>query len=192
MRILNLGFDFDGLFIDCGKMKVDALKSIYGLDLSPARCNKKILLGEGHLTRDQYRELRKIIYSGIRQSDFPMEEVEGVLEYIPRLVSDGHKILVITSRSGAKLEVAKEWCARKGLKLDFIGVGYGKSKAEAAKGLDFFVDDDLDKLEPLVGVVPHRFLFSWGYNEHLETGNLANRVSSWEELYNKIKEIALE
>lgn len=56
-------------------------------------------------------------------------------------------------------------------------------------GLDLYVDDDFDKLEPLVGVVPHLFLFSWGYNAHEEVGTIAKRVASREGLYYAIKHL---
>ena len=66
-------------------------------------------------------------------------------------------------------------------------MGYGKSKDPAVKDFDMFVDDDLDKLEQLMDIVPHRYLFSWGYNEHVDETDIAKRVSSWEELYNVVQ-----
>jgi len=183
---MKIGLDFDGVISDCGKLKSDGAKKLYGVDIPPAKFKKEIVVGEKHLTMEQYRELQKIIY-GTREIGFLMEPVDGVLHFLPRLVADGHTVLVVTSRGEVELEIAKEWSTRQGLQLDFVGVGYGNSKANAANGLDFYIDDDLDKLEPLVGVVPHRYLFSWGYNAHVDVGEVAKRVASWEELYRTIQ-----
>ena len=183
---MKIGLDFDGVISDCGKLKSDGAKKLYGVDIPPAKFKKEIVVGEKHLTMEQYRELQKIIY-GTREIGFLMEPVDGVLHFLPRLVADGHTVLVVTSRGEVELEIAKEWSTRQRLQLNFAGVGYGNSKASAASGLDFYVDDDLDKLEQLVGIVSHRFLFSWGYNTHVDIGTVANRVASWEELYRTIQ-----
>src|SRR3989344_6119641 len=185
---MRIGLDFDGVISDCGKLKSDGAKKLYGVDIPPAKFKKEIVVGEKHLTAEQYRELQKSIY-GTKELGFLMELVDGAHYYISQLVADGHTVLVVTSRGEVELEIAKEWSIRQGLQLNFVGVGYGNSKADAASGLDFYVDDDLDKLEPLVGVVPHRFLFSWGYNAHVEVGNVAKRVASWKELYGIITKL---
>ena len=177
---MKIGLDFDGVISDCGKLKSDIARELYGLDIPPEKFKKEIVIGEGYLTTEQYRDLQKIIY-GTYKFGLRMEPVIGVLESIPRLMASGHTLLVVTSRTETELEIAKEWCAKQGLALNFIGVGYGRSKAEACVGLDVYIDDDLDKLEPLVNIVPHRFLFSWGYNSHIALGTIALPISSWKE-----------
>ena len=183
---MKIGLDFDGVISDCGKLKSDGAKKLYGVDIPPAKFKKEIVVGEKYLTAGQYRELQKIIY-GTREVGFLMEPVGGVLHHLPLLVAEGHIILIVTSRGEVEIEIAKEWSLLQGLQLDFVGVGYGNSKADAATGLNLYVDDDLDKLEPLVDVVPHRFLFSWGYNAHVDIGTIAKRIASWEELYRAVQ-----
>lgn len=187
---MRIGLDFDGAISNCGKLKSDAAKQLYGVDIPPGRFKRELVVGEGpgQLSLVQYRDLQTIIYAD-RKVGLLMEPVDGALEYIPRLIADGHSVGVITSRKDSSLEVAREWSVMKGLKLDFVGLGYGESKAGAAAGLDVYIDDDLDKLEPLVGVVPNRYLFSWEYNSHIEAGTIATRVSSWGEFYNCIRTI---
>ncbi len=177
---MKIGLDFDGVISDCGKLKSDAAKKLHGLNIPPEKFKKEIVIGEGHLTAEQYHDLQKIIY-GTREVGFLMEPVVGMLESVPQLLALGHTLLIVTSRGEAELEIAREWSVKQGLALDFIGVGYGVSKATACIGLDVYIDDDLDKLEPLVGIVPHRFLFSWGYNNHIDEGAIAKRISSWQE-----------
>ncbi len=183
---MEIGFDFDGVIADCGKLKSDGAKKLYGIDIPPEKFKKEIVLREKHLTAEQYREFQKTLYE-MREIGFLMEPVDGMSIYLPRLIADGHTILIVTSRDGIAFEIAQEWSVRQGLQLDFVSVGYGNSKANAAAGLDVYTDDDLDKLKPLVSVVPNRFLFSWGYNTHLDAGTTAKRVASWEEIYRNIQ-----
>lgn len=185
---MKIGLDFDGVISNCGKLKSDAAKKLYGLNIPPEKFKKEIVIEEGHLTADQYHTLQKIIY-GTRDVGFLMEPVAGMLSSIPQLFALGHTILIVTSRGDIELEIAKEWSVRQGLALDFIGVGYGVSKANACVGLDVYIDDDLDKLEPLVGVVPHRFLFSWGYNSHINETPIAKRIGSWTEFCQIIRSL---
>lgn len=182
---MKIGLDFDGVISDSGKLKSDMAKKHYGLDIPPERFKREIVISEGYMTGDGYRDLLNIVY-GTREAGLLMEPVFEMKESIEELLSMGHSVVVITSRVDEKLEIAKEWSLRQGIKLDFTGVKYGTSKAEACAGLDVFIDDDFDKLEPLVGVVPHRFLFSWGYNNDVETGNIAKRVHSWNEFLQNI------
>ena len=183
---MKIGLDFDGVISDCGKLKSEGAKRLYGIEVPPSDFKKEIVVGGGYLTAEQYRELQRIIYE-TTEYGLLMEPVEGALFHIPQLLSEGHTILVVTSRYGESLELAKEWSVNHGLRLDFIGISYGGNKAVAATGLDFFVDDDFDKLEPLVDVVPYRFLFSWEYNAHVDTGLVAKRVLSWKHLYDEIQ-----
>ncbi len=190
MRPLNIGLDFDGVISDCGKLKSDAARKLYGVEIPSAQFKKELVVGRGLLTMEQYRRLQQIIY-GTREVGFLAEPVEGMLTHLPKLLEEGHRIRIVTSRSGDQLDIAREWCGRHGIALDFTGVGYGVSKAGAAAGLDLYVDDDLDKLSPLVGIVPHRFLFDWGYNRHIDETGVARRVASWEELHDRVTELTV-
>ncbi len=178
---MKIGLDFDGVISNCGKLKCDAARKLFGVDIPAERFKKELVVDGGLLTLEQYRDLQYQIYA-TRELGMLMEPVAGMLHILPRLIADGHYIKIITSRDGVQLDVAKEWSATQGLALDFIGVGFGLSKAGAAAGFDLFVDDDLDKLAQLIDVVPHRLLFSWGYNAHIDASGIAERVSSWDEL----------
>src|SRR3989338_1359975 len=118
---MRIGLDFDGVISDCGRYKSDGAKKLYGVDIPPAKFKKEIVVGEKHLTMEQYRELQKIIY-GTHEIGFLMEPVDGVLHFLPRLVADGHTVLVVTSRGEVELEIAKEWSTRQRLPLFFAGV----------------------------------------------------------------------
>lgn len=188
---MKIGLDFDGVISDCGRLKSDGAKKIYGVEIPPERFKKELVVDAGILTLNQYKYLQKQIY-GTREIGLTMLPVEGVLEFVPLLQMEGHDLRIITSRTGSKSEIAREWLRLKGLDLHIRGVGKNVSKAKACRGLDIYIDDDLDKLESLIDIVPHRYLFSWGYNKHIEIPNeVAKRINSWRDFYEEIKMLSL-
>jgi len=194
---MRIALDFDGVLSDCGALKSAQAKRLYGVDIPSERFKKELVVkdlvgeDEGILTMAEYRVLQEAVYSDF-DVGLTMQPVSGMLEYLPRLLNEGHEIRIVTSRDGVRLDVAKAWAEKHALELEFTGVGYGKSKAPATEGFDLVVDDDLEKLEPLVGVVRHRYLFGWGYNAHVDIGDVAIRVNSWEELYSIIQQTHAE
>lgn len=189
MPHLHIGLDFDGVISDCGKLKSEAALRLYGLDIRADEFKKELVVERGLMTMKQYRDLQHGIYA-TREHGLAAAPVSGVKEAIASLQDEGHRLRVITSREGEALAIAKEWMDAHGIGLDVTGVGYGVSKARAAEGCDVYVDDDLDKLEGLVGVVPHLYLFSWGYNRHIDASAVARRVASWNHLRAEIADVA--
>jgi len=187
---MKIGLDFDGVIADCGRLKSEVALQLYGVKISPENFKKELVTSQGLLTLTQYRELQSKIYS-TRQYGLQMSPVPGVFKYLSLLVNQ-HEIQIVTSRGEEETQIAQEWqdLHYSNSKIGFTSVGYENSKVDALKGFDVFVDDDLDKIEPLVGIVPHRFLFSWGYNQHIPEGSIATRISSWEELYQHILSIS--
>ena len=186
---MRIGLDFDGVISDCGILKSEGAKKLYGIDIPPERFKKELVIDTGILTAKQYRYLQKQIYS-TREIGLTMLPVKGVLEFVPLLQQEGHKLRIVTSRGKPESEIAREWMELRGLDVSLVGVGTG-SKADACQDLEVYIDDDLDKLESLVGVVPHMYLFSWGYNHHINVPKgVAERVKSWEDFYNKISSLS--
>lgn len=189
---MKIGLDFDGVIADTGKLKSVLAKKLYGLELSSARFKKEFVIKKKLLSLEKYRELQDVIYGNKKMIDL-MEPVEDALYFIDRLIREGHSILVITSREKASLEMAKKWLEKCRLSdksgVSLIGVGIKNTKVRAAKGLDVYLDDDFDKLEPLVKVVPHLFLFSWSFNQHIDEKNVALRITNWRDFYSKVKQI---
>lgn len=183
---MNIGLDFNGVIVDWGKLTCEGARELYSVDIPLEKSRKEMIVGEGYLTEEQYVELQ-LTLNRTREFGSRMEPLYGALYYISRLIEDGHKVIVVTSRSMPALAIAKEWSSERGLYLDFISVGYGVSKADAAQGLDLFVDDSLEKLKQLKGIVPHRYLFSWSYNAHEDEGEVAQRIGSWKGLYDTVR-----
>lgn len=187
---MRIGLDFDGVITDCGKLKSERARQNYGIEIPPERFKKELVVDTGILTLKQYRYLQKQIYE-TREIGLTMSPVEGVLEFVPRLQQEGYMLTIVTSRDNSASNIAREWMKMNGLDVHLISSGLGRSKANVCKDLDVYIDDDLDKLEPLIGIVPHRYLFSWGYNEHIRIPKeAAKRIKSWQHFYNEIKRLA--
>jgi len=186
---MRVGIDFDGVVTDCGRLKSEGILQLYGITIAPDDIKTELVVGKGILTLEQYRHMQHSVYS-TREIGLGMAPVTGALEYIQLLQREGYDITVITSRTELQASIAREWLEARNLELRMVAVGGGRSKAEACAGIDAYIDDDADKLEPLVGVVPHRFLFSWGYNRHIDMPDtVAKRVASWQEFYETLSSI---
>ena len=121
-----------------------------------------------------------------------MKPVWGVRTYLKRLAGDEHELAIVRMRTGKSQELAEKWMENQNLPLvPFIEVGWGenRSKAPYLRGFDVFLDDDLDRLEPVAGIVPHLFLFSWGYNLMENESGIATRIHSWKEFYQEVTKL---
>lgn len=185
---MRIGLDFDGVITDSCHMKQEYLKQNYGLEMPPHLIKREIMVGRGLLTNEQYDKLN---YEIAFSEDWAkqMTPVPGMLTYLPKLLAEGDNICIVTNRSGQARDIAERYLNTKGIFVPVYGMGKGASKANACKGLDTFIDDDLDKLENLIDIVPNRYLMSWSFNEHHETKDIAKRVLGWEEFYNDIQRV---
>lgn len=186
---MKIGLDFDGVITNCGKLRSDAGKKLYGIDVSPDLFRRDYVVEKGLLTHEQYDDFQQKIY-GTRDIGLLMEPVEDAFHYIKLLQKERHHVSVVTSRGEVELGIAKEWSRKHRLSLNIIGVGQKNSKAKALTGFDVFIDDNLDKLIQLIGYVNHRFLFSWGYNHDEEETGIATRIASWKEFYTSIQTLS--
>lgn len=181
---LEVGLDFDGVFANSHPVKALVAKEKFGVDIDPEFFRRENIIPLGILNEEQYKELGAISMGGT----YPIPPVEGLLEHLPVLMQI-HMVRVVTSRSGGMLVAAQDWLKGHSLELPIRGVGYRVSKVDACKGLDVYVDDDLDKLVPMIGIVPNLFFFSWPWNKHEVAPNDIKRVWSWVELMESIHQI---
>ncbi len=122
---MKIGLDFDGVIADCGQLKSQAAKEIYGIDVPRELFKREILIENGIMSGNQYSEFQKIIYHTM-EFGLRMEPVKDSFEFINKLLDLGYSVEVITSRSDSSLDVAKEWCKKNGLNIQkFTGVGGG-------------------------------------------------------------------
>lgn len=174
---MKIGLDFDGVISDCSELKSRMAKSLYGVDIPPGKFKKEIVVGEKFLTLEQYRSLQKQIYN-TREIGLTMKEVPGAISGINTLLKQ-HEVVIITSRETEAADIAREWLMRRDVNIPILSVEYGADKI-IARDCSVFIDDDMDKLLPLIGHVPNLFLFGWEYNQ-TDSHQEIKRIGSWEE-----------
>jgi hypothetical protein len=185
---MNIGLDFDGVINNLGRLKAAAAKKLFEKDLFPEDyIDKDFVLEKGLLTGEEYKTLQNFAYTEKEAVSF-MHEVPGAFLYIRKLLDDGHTIKIVTIRPEEYgLQNAKEWLAKNNFShLEIVGVGFQAKKRDHVNNIDVFVDDTLLHLYHIHDIVPHRFLFHWGYNGKYDEKEYARRVYSWEDLYSKI------
>jgi len=180
---MKIDFDFDGVVVNSHPLKAIIAKERFGVDIPPEQFRREIVLAGGLLSREQYREVGRLAMNG----SYPIPPVPEVFLYLSLLLNGKNLVRIVTSRTGEDLEFAKKWLAEHDLPdLPIIGTGYGLPKTEVCNESDVFVDDDLEKLLPLMGVIPNLLFFSWPWNAHEKEPDCIHRVSSWWDLYNHI------
>lgn len=184
---MKIGLDFDGVIANTPALKAFVTKEHYNVDIDPHVFGTPYVTDARLLSRDLYNEIRDLVYNN-KDIATHLKPIEGAEEYIKKLQSEGHSVEVVTSRFGPSVEIAKEWLAAHGIPLKLTAVGL-TSKRDAAQHLDLFIDDLLLKLYEIKDVVPHLYLYSWGYNEIYREDAFAKRVFNWEEFYNHVNKL---
>ncbi len=188
---MDIGLDLDGVVNDPIPLKREWARRLFGVDIPPEKCKREYAVGESLLTDDQYTELQECIFSSRKVGPI-INPVPGAIEYIQMLSENGHNIRIITSKNQEEMDVLVPEMRKYGLDLHVTAVGHGDDKREACSGLIVYADDDLDKLESLIEIVPYRFMFRWPYNENVDVEpHVAKSVWSWPELYGEIARINL-
>ncbi|HWR00155.1 MAG TPA: hypothetical protein VN397_04915 [Candidatus Methylomirabilis sp.] len=191
---MRIGLDFHGVVVDNADMKAQRAPYYGASTLTRSMFIKNTAVGRGahQLSGRQYQALKVDIYWRPRIAHRVMVPVAGALRFMKRLIDEGHALVIISSSSRKHMKIAGRWCAKNGLKVELVGIGMTRiDKSEAARqyNLDVFVDNDLEKLRTLVGVVPKRYLFN-GYGEkRVPVNGIAIRVSSWDELYHSLRKL---
>lgn len=183
---MHIGIDLDGVVIDSHAVKPVVALQMFGVIVPAHLCTRQMVIDHNLLTGEQYDAVNKEVYSG----RLPMKDIHQACLYIRILQDQGHQVRAITSRSvdDGTLPLALNWLSARDLSLQVTGVGYGKPKTDFCEGLELFVDDDLEKLTPLVGRVEHLLLFSSPTNRRHVTPRGIYRVDNWWEIYNYIRE----
>jgi len=186
--MLKIGIDFDGVIANARKLKSKTANLLFGIDIPSSQFTRKMVVGAGLLSAEQYLEIQKKIYLD-REIGLSIEPIEGALKYISRLLDEKYSVEVITARHGISLDIGREWAKRHSLMVKFTGIGYGNEKDSATIGMDVFVDDKIERLIPLVKIVPNLFLLHEGNLDTTSHSLTAAHVTSWRELYYKIRNI---
>lgn len=186
---MKIGLDFDGVIADTGELKSRFAKKLYNLDIEPSVFGTPYVVEQGLISAKDYADLQQYIYN-TEEVYLSLKPVYGAVQMIRDMQNEGHDLLVITAKSASSDDIKRKWLEDHDITIGLKGVGINESKAKAAEGLEVYIDDYLLKLYQLKDTVPHRYLFSWRYNQAYKENNIATRVYSWEEFYNRIKELS--
>lgn len=115
--------------------------------------------------------------------------IRGAVTYVNQLMLDGHKLRVVTATHPAtatpKIKRFLELFPM--FKWEDIVIASDKSLIHG----DVMIDDGTHNLADVKGGVEYLFLFDRPHNHDYDAmANGMNRVNSWEEIYNKIRDIA--
>lgn len=180
----KFGIDFDGVISDSRAVKQQIVQEKFGVKIPLDLTGYEAVMKNGFITNDQYQELAVLMY----ESEIVMETepVIGAVETI-EVLRQSFDITIVTSRTQTGVDLAKRWCEINGLKgIEVVGTNR-QEKTQALEGFEYFIDDSLKKLIPLIGLVPNLYLFSWPYNADEEVPAGIERVWSWKELGNKLE-----
>jgi hypothetical protein len=148
MRII-VGIDFDGIIADTYALKAQWIKDHVGKDIPPWQCDRTScvpLIGA-----KAYAEMGKYVYGS--QATAQTRLVEGVAEVL-KAVSALTCIYVITNRNAVQAQYAQQWLEEQGLagSVQEIISSAGRDKVVVCvqKGVEWFMDDDMRHLKPVL------------------------------------------
>lgn len=133
-------------------------------------------------------QANKFLKENIEEAYLNAEIKDNAKQVINKLHSEGHKIVIITSRSKDHCkdpyEVSKTWLNKKGVNFDKLIVGSLQKEKECLENnIDVFIDDHVGFCEGVSKTNIKVFMFNSPYNQN-ETKY--KRVYSWNEIYSEI------
>jgi hypothetical protein len=182
---LRVGLDGDGVVLDGAEAKSRASRILFGIDIPPRFAKRELLVREGIITSKQYDAIKDFAYK-VREQALTFQFVPGAREHIDRMLRDGWFVPVISSRPEVAARHIVELFQLHGWDIPVLSNGMSKDKTAIVRdlgGLDVYVDDSIEALQCLVGVVPRLYLFDQPYNRDEDPGDIAVRVYSWQEFY---------
>jgi len=189
--MFKVGLDFDGVLWNFAELKHRVLYDLFGRTMSIGRETHDFMIADGVVTEEEYWELARVLCTTTRYlSD--MTPLPGMSTYLPhiRTLSRDVEFRVVTLRTPEGAVIAQRWIDSLCLGVKVESANAAGTKGPHADGLHVFVDDTLEHLHEVEGIVPHRFLFSWNYNNHHGPSDGIVRVRSWKELFDHLKAIA--
>lgn len=186
---MKIGLDFDGVISDAGELKKKYIRILYEIGMPIEETERAEAVRRG-VTNSQYTAIQRLIYND-KTVSLSARIIPHAIDTMKRLSGEGHSLTIITSRYDIGVDHVREWLRREGFgDLEVANTQYTpKTDACRERGIEVFLDDDLPKLEPLVGTVPHPFLFTAPYNKDIEVPSGIGRVKDWNDFYEKIKGI---
>jgi len=173
----KIGLDFHGVIVDHRSVSARLARSMFNIHVHPYNFTRNHVVGQHILTNRQYNTIKYLVYND-PDSIFQIPAIEGAIQFINDALRLGHTLYIITSaHEPDELSLMKDFL-KKVYALDvnrihFIGVGIGQSKAQAVADLDYYVDDDMYKLQQIIDssnmIIPILILFRQKHNQYEDT-----------------------
>jgi uncharacterized HAD superfamily protein len=201
--MLRIGVDFDGVIADNTRELQRFYLDRFGIQMSVEALSKenqiKILGGLG-----KYCEVHRMLNIGI--STLRNDVVPNCKQVLNRLISEGHKIIILTGREELAWERAKEFMkANKipyhhmlfnNMDRDFRKkTGERKTKALISRELKMgiFIDDVITHLDLMSCMGIKLFLFTTAQNKSIKISKPdIQRVFDWKDIYERISLMSKE
>ena len=164
--------------------------------------DKEFLNGKGFQNKDAYKFTEMFywnkdnvqsFFNYVRGTDFflKLDEIPGSIEYINKLYDEGYEIYFMTFRTNKNPlvhKMTKEWLSNKGYKYHKLFMR-SEDKGILCKEneVSIFIDNTYEHYESALSLGIDAILFDTIYNRDIDD---VKRMSSWEEIYNYIKEVS--
>ena len=188
---MRIGIDFDGVIIDTSQIKIWYCKDKFGITVPEA-----LICGGGAkslLTPEQYNELKDFDFG---KGTLLGEVVPSARDVIVNLISEGHRIVIVTARHGAGAKTAVQFLKTHKIPyhhLIYLGdkKTYKGQKQEMTKRialeatkLGALIDDQYDNLDVCSGSGAKLYLLDQPWNRTTKIRHAdIQRVNGWNELY---------
>lgn len=186
---MNVAVDVDGVLAEQVPPVLESVREKYGVQMV-----KEDVRTWAEDIPDSDSNIKVEIETRLEQPEFvrSMPPVEGAVDAMRRLASDGHRLVVATARDEVATEATKEWLDRHGFPFDEIRhVENGEKQTLDA---DVLIDDYPRNLTSFTESGGVGILFEQPWNSDFEhpgdeTGEF-HVAAGWEDVYSIVSDLA--
>ncbi len=194
---MNIGIDIDDTISNTFETFLPYMKKFVEQDL-----NRKLNLNLSSkidyynitekygLSETETRTFWESYYIPMLESVKPKDSAVDVINF---LKDNGNRIVLITARIDDEIvdarAITEKWLEENNIKYDKLIIN-SHNKLEIAKqeNIDIFIDDSIRNCEMVLSGDIKTYMFSTKNNEYYENKDI-EKVASWDEFYEKVKEV---
>lgn len=194
---MNIGIDIDDTISNTYETFLPYMKKFVEQDLNrkldlnlSSRIDYYNIIEKYGVSEEEARIFWVNYYVSILESVKPKK---SSVEIVNRLKEKGNKIFLITARFDDGIvdvkAITKKWLEQNDIKYDKLIIN-SHNKLEIAKQeeIDIFIDDSIRNCEMISSGNIKTYMFLTDNNNYYENKKI-EKVSSWDEFYEKIKEV---
>ncbi len=195
---MRIGVDFDGTIADISQVELALIKQRFNIELKPEQCIGEIL--KPMLGKENYEILRKDIRGSYTLNS---KVVTGCKKALSALISEGHKIVILTSRWADEQAFAKKFLEAKGIPYHhFLFVEHGtkfdkyaeritKKRVIDRLRIGAMIDDTYHHLAELSGSGIGLYFFDQPWNRKIKIDKQdIIRVFGWQDIVDNILQLS--